>query len=110
MAVPLAFAEEKTGVELADNVKSAILIERDTGKVLYEKNSNESVAACKYDENHDDAFNYGSIGRRKAYPMDEKVRASEYAASMGGSQIFFEARRRNDSRRNVEGNCDWFRK
>ena len=62
LAVPLAFAEEKTGVELADNVKSAILIERDTGKVLYEKNSNESVAASKYDENHDDAFNYGSIG------------------------------------------------
>ena len=52
----------KKGVELAENVKSAILIERDTGKVLYEKNSNESVAACKYDENHDDALNYGSIG------------------------------------------------
>ena len=43
LCVPLAFAEEKTGVELADNVKSAILIERDTGKVLYEKNSNESL-------------------------------------------------------------------
>ena len=43
LAAPLAFAEEKTGVELADNVKSAILIERDTGKVLYEKNSNESL-------------------------------------------------------------------
>ena len=47
---------------------------------------------------------------KESLSYDEKVRASEYAASMGGSQIFLEARRRNDSRRTVEGNCDWFGK
>lgn len=42
---PSAFAaeEKKSPSELAGNVKSAILIERDTGKILYEKNANQEL-------------------------------------------------------------------
>lgn len=60
---PSAFAKQdgKRTSELAHEAKSAVLIERDTGKVLYNKNSNERLAACKHDENYDDAFDYGSF-------------------------------------------------
>ena len=89
-AIPLAFAEEKTGVELADNVKSAILIERDTGKVLYEKNSNESLPPASMTKIMTMLLIMEALDEGKL-SYDEKVRASEYAASMGGSQIFLEA-------------------
>ena len=89
LAVPLAFAEEKTGVELADNVKSAILIERDTGKVLYEKNSNESLPPASMTKIMTMLLIMEALDEGKL-SYDEKVRASEYAASMGGSQIFLE--------------------
>ncbi len=90
LAVPLAFAEEKTGVELADNVKSAILIERDTGKVLYEKNSNESLPPASMTKVMTMLLIMEALDEGKL-SYNEKVRASEYAASMGGSQIFLEA-------------------
>ena len=89
-AAPLAFAEEKTGVELADNVRSAILIERDTGKVLYEKNSNESLPPASMTKIMTMLLIMEALDEGKL-SYDEKVRASEYAASMGGSQIFLEA-------------------
>jgi serine-type D-Ala-D-Ala carboxypeptidase (penicillin-binding protein 5/6) len=90
IAVPLAFAEEKTGAELADNVKSAILIERDTGKVLYEKNSNESLPPASMTKVMTMLLIMEALDEGKL-SYNEKVRASEYAASMGGSQIFLEA-------------------
>lgn len=90
LSVPLAFAEEKTGVELADNVRSAILIERDTGKVLYEKNSNESLPPASMTKVMTMLLIMEALDEGKL-SYDEKVRASEYAASMGGSQIFLEA-------------------
>ena len=89
-AAPWAFAEEKTGVELADDVKSAILIERDTGKVLYEKNSNESLPPASMTKIMTMLLIMEALDEGKL-SYDEKVRASEYAASMGGSQIFLEA-------------------
>ena len=90
LATPLAFAEEKTEVELADNVKSAILIERDTGKVLYEKNSNEPLPPASMTKIMTMLLIMEALDEGKL-SYDEKVRASEYAASMGGSQIFLEA-------------------
>ena len=69
--IPSTYAEEK-GIEkkedqkkstkLVDDVRSAILIERDTGSILFEKNSKEELAAGEYDKNYDDAANHGSIG------------------------------------------------
>ena len=85
---PLSFAEEN-GVQLAENVKSAILIERDTGEILYEKNSKEQLPPASMTKIMTmllimEAFDKGKL------TLDEKVRTSEYAASMGGSQIFLE--------------------
>ncbi|WP_394232845.1 D-alanyl-D-alanine carboxypeptidase family protein [Niallia oryzisoli] len=88
VAVPFASAEEK-GVQLAENVKSAILIERDTGKVLYEKNSNEQLPPASMTKIMTMLLIMEALDEGKL-TMNEKVRASEYAASMGGSQIFLE--------------------
>ena len=85
---PLAFAEEN-GVQLAENVKSAILIERDTGEILYEKNSKEQLPPASMTKIMTMLLIMEALDKGKL-SMDEKVRASEYAASMGGSQIFLE--------------------
>jgi len=88
LTAPFASAEEK-GVQLAENVKSAILIERDTGEVLYEKNSKEQLPPASMTKIMTMLLIMEALDEGKL-TMDEKVRASEYAASMGGSQIFLE--------------------
>ncbi len=81
-------AEEKK-VEIAAEAKSAVLIERDTGMILYEKNPDEKLPPASMTKIMTmllimEALDKGTI------KLDEKVRTSEYAASMGGSQIFLE--------------------
>ncbi len=75
--------------QLADESSSAILIERDTGRILYEKNSNEKLPPASMTKIMTMLLIMEALdeGRLK---FDEKVRTSEYAASMGGSQIFLE--------------------
>ena len=85
---PTGFARENQ-TELSDDSTSAILIERDTGSVLYEKNIHEKLPPASMTKIMTmllimEALDRGTID------MKEKVRTSEYAASMGGSQIFLE--------------------
>ncbi|WP_175991147.1 D-alanyl-D-alanine carboxypeptidase family protein [Bacillus sp. Marseille-Q1617] len=82
------FAQENKN-ELVQAAKSAILIERDTGTVLYDKNSHEKLAPASMTKIMTmllimEALEKGQI------KWDDEVRTSEYAASMGGSQIFLE--------------------
>jgi serine-type D-Ala-D-Ala carboxypeptidase (penicillin-binding protein 5/6) len=87
--IPSAFAEEKKSTELVNDVRSAILIERDTGKILYEKNSNEKLPPASMTKIMTMLLIMESIDKGKL-TWNEKIRTSEYAASMGGSQIFLE--------------------
>ncbi|MGM0846031.1 MAG: D-alanyl-D-alanine carboxypeptidase family protein [Bacillota bacterium] len=85
---PYASAEEKK-TELAPGAKSAILIERDTGTILYDKNSHEKLPPASMTKIMTmilimEALDKGQI------KWEDTVRTSEYAASMGGSQIFLE--------------------
>ncbi|MFJ5715663.1 D-alanyl-D-alanine carboxypeptidase family protein [Neobacillus sp. NPDC093127] len=90
LAGPSAFAaEEKKTADIVSNVKSAILIERDTGKVLYEKNSKEELPPASMTKIMTMLLIMEEIDKGKL-TWDEKIRTSEYAASMGGSQIFLE--------------------
>lgn len=89
IATPTFAAEKTTGVELVDNAKSAVLIERDTGTVLYNKNSDEMLPPASMTKIMTMLLIMESIDLGKI-KWDEKVRTSEYAASMGGSQIFLE--------------------
>lgn len=82
-------AEEQKSNELVSNVRSAILIERDTGKILYEKNSNQQLPPASMTKIMTMLLIMEAIDEGKL-SWNEKIRASEYAASMGGSQIFLE--------------------
>jgi serine-type D-Ala-D-Ala carboxypeptidase (penicillin-binding protein 5/6) len=83
------FAAEKKSTDLVTDVKSAILMERDTGKVLYEKNANEELPPASMTKIMTMLLIMEAIDQGKL-SWNEKIRTSEYAASMGGSQIFLE--------------------
>ena len=75
--------------ELAPNAKSAILIEMNTGSVIHEKNKDEQLSPASMTKIMTMLLIMEALDK-KQITMDEKVRTSEYAASMGGSQIFLE--------------------
>lgn len=99
--VPSGLAREND-VELVENVKSAILIERDTGTVLYEKNSNEKLPPASMTKVMTMLLIMEAVDKGKL-SMDEKIRTSEYAASMGGSQIFLEPGEEMTTKQMLEG-------
>jgi serine-type D-Ala-D-Ala carboxypeptidase (penicillin-binding protein 5/6) len=86
---PTVSAQETTKTELVNDVASAILIERDTGTIMYDKNSHEKLPPASMTKIMTMLLIMEAVdeGRLK---LDEKIRTSEYAASMGGSQIFLE--------------------
>ncbi|MCT2537447.1 D-alanyl-D-alanine carboxypeptidase [Aquibacillus koreensis] len=77
-------------LNLAENSKSALLLERDTGKILYEKNAHEQLPPASMTKIMTLILIMEALDDEKV-KLDEMVRVSEYAASMGGSQIFLEA-------------------
>jgi len=82
-------AAKQPATEIATNAKSAILIDADSGTVIYEKNSTASLPPASITKIMTMLLVMEAIdeGRLK---LTDQVRASEYAASMGGSQIFLE--------------------
>lgn len=71
------------------NAKSGILMEASTGEVLYEQNANERLQIASVTKVMTmllimEAIDSGKIS------LDDMVTTSEYAASMGGSQVFLE--------------------
>lgn len=97
LCTPALAADEKTAkpkegasaVDLAPNASSAVLMDADTGTVLYEKNMNDKKAPASITKIMTMVLIMEALDQGKI-KMDEKVRTSEYAASMGGSQIFLE--------------------
>ncbi|QTM99717.1 D-alanyl-D-alanine carboxypeptidase [Sediminibacillus dalangtanensis] len=77
-------------LNLAENSQSAILLERDTGKILYEKDAHKQLPPASMTKIMTMILIMEALDEGKI-KLDEKVRVSEYAASMGGSQIFLEA-------------------
>lgn len=74
---------------LLNDGKSAILIEASTGKILYEKNSHERYAPASMTKIMSMILIMEAIENGKL-KWNETLVASEYAASMGGSQIFLQ--------------------
>ncbi|MGE4214723.1 MAG: D-alanyl-D-alanine carboxypeptidase family protein [Anaerotignaceae bacterium] len=81
-------AEGET-VNLGLQSKSAILMEADTGEVIYEQNSHEKLPPASVTKVMTILLIYEAVadGRIK---WDDTVTVSEHAASMGGSQVFLE--------------------
>jgi D-alanyl-D-alanine carboxypeptidase (penicillin-binding protein 5/6) len=83
-------ADEKQSLNLAPNAKSAILMERDTGTIIYDKNAHEILPPASMTKLMTmliimEEMEKGNLKK------DEIIRVSENAASMCGSQIFLEA-------------------
>lgn len=89
VSVKPAYATESTEVNLAEKALSAIVIERDTGEVLYEKNSNKALPPASMTKIMTMLLIMEAIDEGKL-KYEDMVTVSEYAASMGGSQVFLE--------------------
>jgi D-alanyl-D-alanine carboxypeptidase (penicillin-binding protein 5/6) len=93
----LVLAEEKAksatdsqgNTDLAPNAVSAVLMDRDTGAILYEKNAHKPLPPASITKVMTMLLIMEAIDRGEL-KLTDKVRTSEYAASMGGSQIFLE--------------------
>lgn len=82
------YAEDETS--LAENAKSAIIMEASTGDILFEKNSYEKLPPASMTKIMIMLLIMENIENGNL-SWDDEVTASENASSMGGSQIFLEA-------------------
>ena len=82
------YAEDETS--LAENAKSAIIMEASTGDILFEKNSYEKLPPASMTKIMTMLLIMENIENGNL-SWDDEVTASENASSMGGSQIFLEA-------------------
>ncbi len=86
----VVFAEGKDEEkQLTNSAKTALLMEYDTGEILYSKESDKRLPPASMTKIMTlllvmEALEKGTI------TLDEMVRTSEHAASMGGTQIFLE--------------------
>lgn len=83
------YANEKKDdpLRLTEQAKAAILLERDTGQILYEKNAHEKLPPASLTKVMTlllvmEAIHEGKLAK------DELITVSKHAASMGGSQVF----------------------
>lgn len=85
-----AASEKDSKSDLAGEANSAILIEQDTGTILFEKDPHEKLPPASMTKIMTLLLIMEEL-EKGTLKIDESVRVSENAASMGGSQIFLEA-------------------
>lgn len=85
-------AEEKGAnqVDLAPNAQSVVLMDADTGTLLLQKNGDKRLPPASITKVMTMLLIMEAIEQKKI-SYDDMIVVSEYAASMGGSQIFLEA-------------------
>lgn len=86
--IPGVFAETKS--DLAPNSKSAILMDFDTGEILYSKNASEVLPPASMTKIMSMLLIMERIDN-KTLSLNDEVTISENAANMGGSQVFLQA-------------------
>jgi D-alanyl-D-alanine carboxypeptidase (penicillin-binding protein 5/6) len=80
----------ETEATLDLSAESAILMEASTGKILYEKNSEEQKPPASVTKVMTLLLIFEALDSGKL-SLDEEVTVSTYAASMGGSQVYLES-------------------
>lgn len=85
-AVPTAL---NSSVELAKQARSAVLMDAATGKILYEKDAHERLPMASITKIMTMLLIMEAVDSGKL-KLSDKIKTSEYASSMGGSQIFLE--------------------
>lgn len=83
--IPLNVSADE--LNLAENAKSAIMIEATTGEILYKKNEKERLAPASMTKIMSLILIMENIERGKL-KWNDIVVTSNYASSMGGSQVF----------------------
>ena len=81
---------ETTEAALSISAPSVLLMEASTGTVIYEKNSHEALRPASVTKIMTLLLIFDALAA-KQIALDDVVTVSEYAASMGGSQVFLEA-------------------
>ena len=76
--------------DLAKNAISGVIMEYETGKILYDKNSNQRLAPASMTKIMTMLLTMEAIDSGKLN-MDDEIIISKNAADMGGSQMFLEA-------------------
>ena len=92
VTIPLSPAAQTDTAPAADlniSAPSAILMEASTGAVVYEKNSHEARHPASVTKIMTLLLIFDALSS-KQISLDDTVTVSEYAASMGGSQVFLE--------------------
>lgn len=89
LAQPSSLLAEESQPNLDLKGKSLILIEQDTGKVLYENNSDQPLPPASMTKMMTLLLVAESLEEGRV-SINDTVIVSEHAASMGGSQIFLE--------------------
>ncbi|MEI3604683.1 D-alanyl-D-alanine carboxypeptidase family protein [Pseudogracilibacillus sp. SE30717A] len=84
---PVGAEEQKTELELTKDAKASLLIERDTGEIIYEKNAHQKLPPASMTKVMTLLLVMEAIEHKKL-TLDEMVTVSERASSMGGSQVF----------------------
>ncbi|WP_245595992.1 D-alanyl-D-alanine carboxypeptidase family protein [Paenibacillus taiwanensis] len=84
-----AATSETDALQLAASARSAVLMDADTGTIIFDKNSHDRLPPASITKIMTMLLIMESVKDGKL-KMTDKVRTSEYAASMGGSQIFLE--------------------
>ena len=89
--IVLTHAETESSEKKESDITSpsAILMEASTGQILYEKEANTELAPASVTKIMTMLLIFDAIESGKIKPEDT-VTVSEYAASMGGSQVFLE--------------------
>ncbi len=81
--------KNQNGIKLIENAKSGILIDVDSGTIIYEKNKEEKLAEASLTKMMVQLLFLENLEEGK-FKLTDKVRVSENAASFGGSQIYLE--------------------
>lgn len=95
---------KSTNINLAENAKSAIMLEASTGKIIFEKNANEKLPMASMTKMMTLLIIMENIENGNIKWSDSVI-TSEHAASMGGSQIFLEVGEEMTVEELVKGIC-----
>jgi len=83
------YAAEKSDTKLDINAKSAVLMDANTGTLIYEMNKDERLSPASVTKIMTLLLVFEALEQGKI-KLDDMVSVSENASSMGGSQIFLE--------------------
>lgn len=82
-------AAQTANLALNVNARSAVIMETETGKILFEQNADERLTPASVTKIMTIYLIYEALAQDRI-KWDDIVTVSEHAASMGGSQIFLE--------------------